>query len=253
MWHVLTTVLEHWPAMHEMAPDHVHEEVELQCLDFSSYMPEWLAAVPRWQQYYLDHDQTPHYAYAKRVLQAMAWLHGPSRWLVKSPPNMENLLPVFATYPDATVVITHRDPVAVIASAVTMMGYWDRIRRHDVDPVGLANRWINRIERLLRACVRDRDKVPAAQVIDVPFHEFMSDQARVVRQVHEVADIPLTPEAERAISAYLETNRRGRLGRVVYDLEGDFGVDVGVLRERFQFYYDRFPVEREPTMREAPS
>jgi hypothetical protein len=32
---------------------------------------------------------------------------------------------------------------------------------------------------------------------------------------------------------------------VVYDLAGDFGVDVDALRRRFGFYYDRFPVEQE--------
>ena len=28
--------------MHDMAPDHVHEEIELQALDFSSYLLEWI-------------------------------------------------------------------------------------------------------------------------------------------------------------------------------------------------------------------
>ena len=45
--------------------------------------------------------------------------------------------------------------------------------------------------------------------------------------------------------AYLASNRRGKHGQVVYDLHGDFGVDVPALRRRFQFYYDRFPVARE--------
>ena len=44
---------------------------------------------------------------------------------------------------------------------------------------------------------------------------------------------------------YLAANPRGKHGRVLYDLAGDFGVDVGALRRRFQFYYDRFPVRRE--------
>ena len=63
--------------MHEMSPDHVHEEIELQALDFSSYLPEWVATVPRWRDYYLAHDQQPHYDYLKRVLQALQWLRGP--------------------------------------------------------------------------------------------------------------------------------------------------------------------------------
>jgi hypothetical protein len=248
MWHILTNVLQYWSAMHEMAPDHIHEEVELQCLDFSSYMPQWLARVPDWQDYYFNHDQTPHYAYARKVIQAMTWLKGPDRWLMKSPPNMENLLPLFATYPDATVVITHRDPVAVIQSTVAMVAYWDRIRRIQPDLPGLANQWIDRIERLLRACVRDRDRVPEGQVIDVLFHQYMADQRSTVEQIYARAQLPRSPEADRRTNDYLNANPRGKLGRVVYDLAGDFGVDVAALRRRFQFYYDRFPVRPEPTL-----
>jgi hypothetical protein len=245
MWQILTHVLTHWSAMHEMAPDHVHEEVELQCLDFGSYMPEWLARVPRWQQYYFDRDQTPHYRYARKVIQAMTWLQGPNRWVLKAPPNMENLRPVFATYPDARVIITHRDPVAVIQSAVTMVAYWDRIRRSSADLPGLAAYWIRRIERLLRACVRDRDSMPAGRVQDVLFHEYMANQRAVIEGAYRICELPMTAEAERRRDGYLEANPRGKFGRVIYDLRGDFGIDVAALRRRFQFYYDRFPVERE--------
>lgn len=252
MWHILTHVLAHWSAMHEMAPDHVHEEVELQCLDFASYMPEWLARVPRWQQYYFDRDQTPHYRYARRVLQAMTWLKGPNRWVMKSPPNMENLRAVFAVYPDARVIITHRDPVAVIQSTVTMLAYWDRIRRTSTDLPGLAAYWIRRLERLLSACVRDRDAMPAGQVQDVLFHEYMADQRATVERALRLAELPMTVEAERRLDDYLAANPRGRLGRVIYDLPRDFGVDVGALRRRFQFYYDRFAVERERVSGEQP-
>jgi hypothetical protein len=254
MWQILTAVLRHWSAMHEMEPDHIHEEVELQCYDFSSYMPEWIARVPRWRDYYYRHDQTPHYAYARKVIQAMTWFKGPNRWVMKSPPNMENLPALFATYPDATIVITHRDPVAVIQSAITMVAYWDRIRRKDsgrASLASLAEQWIGRIERLLRACVRDRDNVPQTRVIDVLFHEYMADQRGTIDKVYRTADLPLTAAAERSIDEYLDANPRGKHGRVIYDLQGDFGVDVAALRRRFQFYYDRFPVQQEPVLGET--
>jgi Sulfotransferase family len=245
VWDVMVRVLPHWAAMHEWAPGHVHEECELQCFDFSSYMLDWFARVPRWQQYYFEHDQTPHYLYAKKVVQIMSWLRGPNRWVMKSPPNMENLPAVFAAYPDATVAITHRDPVAVLQSAITMMAYLDRLRRHEADLPGLAEYWIARIERLLRKCVEDRARLPQKQVMDVMFHEYMADQMGTVERVCAAADLEITPEARSRFSAYMEENRRHRLGRVHYDLAGQFGVDIGALRERFGFYYEAFPVQRE--------
>jgi hypothetical protein len=46
---------------------------------------------------------------------------------------------------------------------------------------------------------------------------------------------------------YMDRHPRGRDGRVVYDLSGDFNLDVAALRERFRFYTDMFSVPEEVT------
>ena len=245
MWQVFGKILQHMPAMHEMEPNHVHEDIELQGLDFTTYLLEWRARVPRWTAYYYQHEQTRHYAYGKKAVQALTWLRGPNRWVIKAPTHMENLRPLIETYPDATIVITHRDPVAVIQSAVTLLAYWDRIRRTDADLPGLANLWIDRIEQMLRACVRDRDALPAKSTVDVIFHEYMADQRGLIDRIYCTAGLEMTAEADQRIHRYLSDNPRGKHGEVVYDLIGTFGVDIAALRKRFQFYYDRFPVRRE--------
>lgn len=231
--------------MHDLAPEHVHEEIELMALDFSCYGPEWIATVPRWRDYYLAHDQTPHYAYLKRALQALQWLRGPRRWVLKSPQHMEQLGPLRAVFPDATLVIPHRDPLAVIASAITMLCYGDRLRRRRVEPARVAAYWTERIELLLRACVRDRALWPEAQSLDVRFHEFMADDLAMVARIYARAGLPLDEAARAAHARYLAENPRGKHGRMAYDLAGDFGLDVGELRERFAFYVERFGLEVE--------
>jgi len=231
--------------MHDMAPEHVHEEIEVQALDFSSYVPEWIATVPRWRDYYLEHDQTPHYGYMKRVLQALQWLRGPERWVLKSPQHLEQLVPLHETFPDATIVMTHRDPVSVIASAITMLCYGDRLRRRRVDPPEVAAYWIDRIEVLLRRCVRDRDRIPEEHSLDLPFHEFMADDVGAVERIYELADFEVTPAARASLEAFMEANPRGKHGRIVYDLTGDFRIDRAALQARFAFYFDRFPIQAE--------
>jgi hypothetical protein len=231
--------------MHDLAPEHVHEEIEVQALDFSSYLLEWIATVPRWRDYYLTHDQTPHYAYMKNVLKALQWLRGPDRWVLKSPQHMEQLRPLMETFPDATLVVTHRDPRSVIASAVTMLVYGDRMRRTRVEPEAVAAYWVDRVETLLRACVRDRDQVPEEQSLDVLFHEFMADDVATVERIYELANLPMTPEARAALDRFMRENPRGKHGRIVYDLKEDFGLDPAELRERFAFYFDRFAVREE--------
>ena len=95
--------------LHPMEPDHVHEECELQGIDFGGYMLEWMARVPRWRDRYFAEDQTPRYEYMRDVLKVLQWQHGPNRWVLKSPQHLEQLGPLMATFPDATIVMTHRD------------------------------------------------------------------------------------------------------------------------------------------------
>jgi len=232
-------------AMHHMTPEHVHEEIEVQELDFSTYNLEWYARVPRWRDFYLSLDQRPHYEYLKRVLKALQWLRGPHRWVLKSPQHLEQLVPLHQTFPDATIVLTHRDPVAVIQSAVTMLAYGARLRRTRVDTADIAAYWVDRIERLLRSCVRDRDRIPPERSLDVPFHEFMADDVAMVERVYALAGLPVTAQARQCFDRFMRANPRGKHGRVRYDLHADFGVDPAAVRERFDFYLQRFAVRIE--------
>ena len=211
--------------------------------DFASYNFEWLAPSPRWRDHYYASDQTPHYEYMRDVLKLLQWRKGPPRWVLKCPQHLEQLPVLNKVFPDATIVITHRDPVAVIRSAVTMLAYGQRVSRHRIDLPGLVEYWSDRVEHLLRACVRDRPQLPASQSIDVPFNAFMADDMGMVERIYACAGVELTDKARAEMRAFTDAHPRGKEGRMVYDLKGDFGVDPAALRERFSFYFDQFPVQ----------
>ena len=232
-------------AMHPMRPDHIHEEIELQLPDVASYNQEWVVRAPRWRDYYLAHDQAPHYAYMKTVLRILQWFRPRERWVLKSPQHLEQLGPLLATFPDATVVVTHRDPVAVIQSTITMLTYGARNSYRTPRPDWYRDYWSDRIRRLLEASVRDRKLLPPARTVDVPFHEFMADELGMVARIYEAAGLPLTAAARAEIEGYVRAHPRGKDGQVVYDLRRDFEVEPAELRRPFQFYLDRFPVREE--------
>jgi hypothetical protein len=233
-------------AMHPMNPDHIHEELELMGPDFASYNFEWISHVPRWRDAYYAADQRPHYEYMKTVLKLLQWRRGSARrWVLKCPQHLEQLPVLKQVFPDATVAITHRDPVAVIQSAATMVAYSSRMQRTKADPTTIIDYWIERVEHLLRGCLVGRSAWPESQSIDVPFHEFMADDLKMVEAVMAKADLPLTDTARAEIAAYLSDHPRGKEGRIRYNLKGDFGVDPQDLRKRFQFYFNAFPVKAE--------
>jgi hypothetical protein len=233
-------------AMHPMDPDHFHEDLELMGPDFASYNYEWLSRVPKWRDYYCGTDQTPHYAYMKTAFKILQWRAGGTRrrWVVKCPQHLEQLPVLRRVFPDATVAITYRDPVEVIQSAVTMMAHAERLRYPTIDAAGLLDYWTDRVERLLRACVRDRQVWPDAQSVDVPFDAFMADEMGMVREIHRKAGLPPSEAADREIGDFIAHHPRGKFGQVTYNLKRDFGVDPDALRKRFDFYFDAFPFLR---------
>ncbi len=249
-WETMQQMTPLLAAMHPMNPEHIHEELELMGPDFASYNYEWLCHSPRWRDHYYASDQTPHYEYMKTVLKILTWQDGDTtgentRWVLKCPQHLEQLPVLHRVFPDATIPVTHRDPVSVIQSAITMLAYGQRINRKRVDLPALLAYWTDRVAHLLEACSRDRSQVPAERSIDVLFHEFMADDLAMVEQIYQRAGLTMTDQARAELQAFLDAHPRGKHGRIVYDLRADFGADPAGLRERFDFYFRQFPVQVE--------
>lgn len=248
-WEMMQQTVPKLAAMHPMNPDHIHEELELMGPDFASYNFEWLCQCPRWRDHYYASDQTPHYEYMKTVLKILTWQDGDdggnTRWVLKCPQHLEQLTVLNKVFPDATIAITHRDPVSVIQSAVTMVAYGQRMSRNRIDLQNTVDYWSDRVVHLLEACARDHHKIADNQRIDVPFHEFMADDIAMVRKIYATAGLPMTDAAAAELQQFIDDHPRGKHGRVVYNLRDDFGVEPEVLRKRFDFYFQQFPVQAE--------
>jgi hypothetical protein len=245
-WQLTSSMAPLTKLMHDRPPWSIEEDCELVDLDLCGYTLEWHARVPAWRDYYFGLDQHAHYEFLRTELQVLSYVRGPNRWILKTPQHLEQLGPLLDTFPDATIAFTLRDPVAVLQSAITMLAYGDRLRRVDVEAEALASYWVDRIEQLLRASVRDAHLIPTRQRVDVEFGEFMADDLAMAARILDVAGIALTDTARGQLTTYLAGNPRGKDGQVVYDLRHDFGLEPNDLYERFAFYFDAFPqIRRE--------
>src|ERR1700757_945860 len=236
---VINTVMPYFPLMHQMTTEHVHEEIQLLANDFSTMFFETLADVPGWRDYYQAHDQTPHYEHLARQLKAMQFLRGGRRWLLKSPQHLEQVPVLDRVFPGGIVVFTHRDPLPAALSMIAMITYSARMHRSTVPVERIANSWIDRLDDMLTALVRDRDTVGPERSIDIRFDDFMADERGVAEHVYALAGERFTDQARAAIADYLEGHRRGRLGNVETSYEM-FGLNESALRARFAPYVERF-------------
>jgi hypothetical protein len=240
----LDAAMPYFKRMHEMTVEHTHEEIQLLAVDFSTMLFETTAPMPLWRDAYLSRDQRPSYAYLRKVLQVLQWQRGGTRWVLKSPQHLEQFPALLDTFPDATFAVTHRDPVSVTTSMVTMLAYSSRLSRDQVDVEGIGRYWADRLEQMLRRCAEDRDVLPAGQTVDVRFDEFMSDDLAMVARVYDLAGQPLDDAANAAMKRFIADHPRGKFGAVEYDL-ADFGLERSTLRRQMDFYTERFGVTRE--------
>lgn len=236
---IVNTVMPDFKRMHEMTVDHAHEEIQILGNDLSTMLFETTFHLPDYARNYRGEDQAPSYAYLKRSLQAMQWLRGGTRWVLKSPQHLEQFPVLFRTFPDATFVVTHRDPVEVIQSMCTMVSYAARMNSARPDPVKTSRYWLDRGADLLNSCMRDRAVLPADQSIDVAFEDFMADEQATVAAIYALADQPYDDRARAAMAAFCAAHPRGRHGGVRYE-PADLGLDVAEVAHRLAGYRKRF-------------
>src|SRR5262249_57479292 len=102
--------------MHELAGDLPNECIFLFAHQFASDMWTGRFHIPSFAIWMGTHDLRPAYAYHKRLLQLLQWRYHKARWVLKAPSHLGRLRILFEVYPDARVVITHPDPLPVLAS-----------------------------------------------------------------------------------------------------------------------------------------
>ena len=227
--------------MQKMETDLPFEELTICALCYRSFAFESAFRVPHYRAWYAKADHTSGYLYLKKILQllqaegSMPGKPAGSHWVLKSPQHVDQLPAIVRAFPDAKIVLTHRDPVRAVLSMVTMMLYVSRMlytpdRRH-----AEAKAWVDRLEQMLRDSREQVRHLPKGQVIDVHFDEFMKEPQRTIEQVLAFANVEFDDKSRQAITEHLQHNIRYRYGRIDYCFE-DIGISEGELKERFSFY-----------------
>jgi len=208
--------------------------------EFRSFCLESQWALPSWGDWYVDCDMAPAYAYHQRVLQLLQWQQG-GRWVLKSPVHGWALDALLARYPDARFVMTHRDPLQVVAStcslALTLVGLGSDADHRDY----LIRRWAQTSELVIERILDFRARHPGIAFHDLHYRDLVADPVRAVRGIYQAFGDPFTPEAEAKIADYAAAHPQGEFGAHRYST-AEFGLDDPRERGRFARYCEQFGV-----------
>jgi len=197
--------------------------------------------VPSYSEWLLACDQSSAYEYHQRVLQLLQ-SHAPGRWALKTPHHCLALDPLVARYPDARLVMTHRDPVTVVASLCSLVRSLSGTFSDADHGAYINDHWTAVAVELVERVMAWRDVHGDGAFVDVPYRDLVADPLSVVRAIYEHGGAELSADAEAAMGRYLTEHPQGEHGQHRYDLD-DLGLDADALRERFGDYMDRFSEE----------
>jgi hypothetical protein len=229
-------------AMHAMGATLPDECNSVMMMAFLSPNFGASASIPSYMRWLVgEADMTPAFAIHRAMLQNLQAFAPGQNWVLKAPPYLWWIDDLFRAYPDARLVITHRDPSEVIPSNSSLIAFLQSLSA-PVDPLAVgqeqAEIWGLGIDRLLvaRAAGQHNDRI-----MDSQYQDFIADPMQVVRSVYARFNIPLTDTAVAAMGRFMAENQQGKHGKHEYEAE-DYGLNRAALRERFANYIQTFSI-----------
>ena len=244
---IFDRVTPEWKAMHKFGGDLPVECAEYLYASFLSNVFVFSYQIPSYAAYLATQDVRETIRWHQRFLKLLQWKHKKEHWLLKNPLWIDHIPEVLEFYPDAKIVLTHRDPIVVSDSFVNVMGtiFWWRtddpwgggMLDELVMADGRAATHRNLMQWMQDGTLRD------GYVANVQYQDFMSDPIETIRRMMADLRIPLTDAAAARMRAYLEAKPQGKHGR--FDYASPNAAQIAAERAQFSEYQAFFGVPNE--------
>lgn len=226
-------------------PDGPTECISVMNQDFKSLTWEAMANVPAYGKWLKTADHRSTYAYHKRVLQVLqSGGVRRERWSLKSPYHAIQLEALHAVYPDARLVLMHRDPVILCTSVCSLITALTRTFSDADHSSYIAEHWTEMLARSIDGVDAFRAAHPEVKIVDVQYAELACDPIDTIRRVYASFGDGPTDQALAGMIAHVESHPKSRFGRHSYD-PGEYRLDAAGLAERFRPYVERYDIPLE--------
>ena len=224
-------------AIHELRSDLPVECVTLTLPSFTGGHWGMIANMPNWVA-----DYSATMDYHRVLLQTLQYGGPPRNWVLKTPLYLVLIDLLFATYPDAWLIHTHRDPLKTEPSSLSTLATvrWERsdeVELPEANGVGLGDMMILLAHRRAAGELSDR-------IVDSHFSSLMADPVATVEKLYGQMNRPFLGEHADAIRHYIESKPKDKFGQHKYSAE-EWGIDPVKLREKMRPYTDHYGIELE--------
>src|SRR3954452_6606434 len=202
-WHLIAP---EYRTMHENGGDVSNEDPLIDMLEFASDHFMGSYPVPTYGRWLARVDQAPLFRAHRRFLQLLQWHCAGDRWILKSPSYLSKLPAFFAEYPDAHVILTHRDPCKVLPSLVSIMATLRWMHSDTVDVNAVVKSAVHGTALAMDYVMQLRadGTLPDDRIIDVRFDELVGDPWHTLPAVYARIGSPWSADTETRMRAYLD-------------------------------------------------
>ncbi len=208
-------------AIHPVEHNAPEEEILLLDISFLSTVAEATLHVPSFAGWLEEQDQTPAYAYMKKLLQLLTWQNHGKRWVLKTPHHLEYLDVLRKVFPGCPIIQTHRDPTITVPSLCSMIWHGRFIFSNQVDPHQIGEQWLRKIGIMMKKSLDYRKSVGNENFIDIKYEDFINSTEKEIIKIYESIGDKLTSTNE--LKEVLLKNKKNKYGVHKYRPE-DFGL-----------------------------
>lgn len=223
---------------HYMAADSPQECLGIDALDFNTFQISAQLYVPSYMEWVFDGaDRLATMRFHKRFLQFLqsGGVKG-DRWLLKSPVHLMRLPELFEVYPDARIIMTHREPTNVVTSTASLLVSTRSLYSDREDPHRTGREQLDTWSRYFKRFLESRKVLGKEdQIIDLKFDDFATDHIGTVKRIYDRFGFELTDMAVVHFKEFLQQNPKGKNGVHYYTPE-DFGLTRDMIHEEFKEY-----------------
>jgi hypothetical protein len=193
--------------------------------------------VPSYTAWLMRHDVTEAFRFHRVQLACITWRIPSEVVGLKCPFHLWHLGPLQDVYPEAKLVVMHRDPVSAVPSLASLCATIMAARSDEVDKHEVGASWLAAVEGAVDDLLRRRGELGDA--LHVRYPDLVGDPIGTMRRLLEFAELPWTRPVEDAMRRWAAENPSDKHGVHTYTAE-EFGLDPADLAERFAVYRETF-------------
>jgi hypothetical protein len=199
-----------WTTIH---PTNAEWPEEDYWLKFHATFHTTVAPLPGYLEWYREsYDRDTDFRFVRDALQVLQAGRPRRRWVLKHPGNIFNLDSILRVFPDAQIVLTHRDPTTVMSSLCSMVEslYSIHLKRGAVDPKEIGRTWLRELADGMEQCRKVRAAaMRPGRFIDVKYHSLTSSPHTAVPDLFRQLDLPWGPADEARLDEQLTRTGQG--------------------------------------------